>query len=435
MVRKTPNRRRQPRIGLGSCRTPAWWWAARLLGACALAVALAALLPGAAAPRAAAPGHEEKPTQSRRALREVTIYWVPRPERPRRAIVDTGGVFSIVGKPQPGPACKQGWAPVSGGGYACLDDTEATTQRARAHPELVDDVVPFVYVQRKGDPGYKLAYSPQSPANKAKLVRMGKPLDLQRYEPHEPSRFQGRDLEQRPLTPSDFTLGWTVQPNVAVYQKPGDGKPVAQLDLHTELLVKPRATKSDGRRWHAIKRAKNKPRLYVPESAPIRHWAHAPAMPGVGKSEVWLDVDVGQQMVALRKGPEALLYLTLISAGLPERPTPLGIYRITHKYAYRTMGSLPESADKYFIENVPWTMYFRPHYALHGAYWHDEFGNARSHGCVNLAPLDAAHIYQRVAPEQQPSFFQTFASDKAPGTIVRVRDGNNIDVPDLREDA
>ena len=42
-------------------------------------------------------------------------------------------------------------------------------------------------------------------------------------------------------------------------------------------------------------------------------------------------------------------------------------------------------ADHEFeLRDVPWVMYFSSGYALHGAYWHDAFGRARSHGCVNL---------------------------------------------------
>ena len=43
-------------------------------------------------------------------------------------------------------------------------------------------------------------------------------------------------------------------------------------------------------------------------------------------------------------------------------------------------------------------MYFANAYAIHGAYWHDEFGNRRSHGCVNLSPRDAGKVYGMVGP-------------------------------------
>ena len=47
----------------------------------------------------------------------------------------------------------------------------------------------------------------------------------------------------------------------------------------------------------------------------------------------------------------------------------------------------------YYLENVPYVMYFFEDYALHGAYWHNNFGYQMSHGCVNIAPSDAGWIY------------------------------------------
>ncbi len=45
------------------------------------------------------------------------------------------------------------------------------------------------------------------------------------------------------------------------------------------------------------------------------------------------------------------------------------------------------------LRDVPWIQYFASGYALHGAYWHDVFGIPRSHGCINLAPVDARFVF------------------------------------------
>ena len=50
-------------------------------------------------------------------------------------------------------------------------------------------------------------------------------------------------------------------------------------------------------------------------------------------------------------------------------------------------------AGTYAVEQVPWTMYYWGSFALHGAYWHDEFGNVRSHGCTNIPPIDARWLF------------------------------------------
>ena len=54
-------------------------------------------------------------------------------------------------------------------------------------------------------------------------------------------------------------------------------------------------------------------------------------------------------------------------------------------------GPIPgQTNDDYDLPGVPWTMYFTDDgAAIHGAYWHDEFGFQHSHGCVNL-PLNLA---------------------------------------------
>lgn len=53
--------------------------------------------------------------------------------------------------------------------------------------------------------------------------------------------------------------------------------------------------------------------------------------------------------------------------------------------------------DEYFLPAVPYVMYFHGNYGLHGTYWHNNFGQPMSHGCVNL-PTDAAQWLFNWAP-------------------------------------
>ena len=75
---------------------------------------------------------------------------------------------------------------------------------------------------------------------------------------------------------------------------------------------------------------------------------------------------------------------------------------------------------------MPWTMYFHEDFALHGAYWHDGFGRARSHGCVNLAPADAKTLYEWAEPRVPPGWSVAYADEREgrPGSVVRVRRGD-----------
>jgi lipoprotein-anchoring transpeptidase ErfK/SrfK len=54
---------------------------------------------------------------------------------------------------------------------------------------------------------------------------------------------------------------------------------------------------------------------------------------------------------------------------------------------------LQDRRDYYFLEDVPWILYYDGQRALHGSYWHDHYGLRGSHGCVNLTPRDARWLY------------------------------------------
>jgi lipoprotein-anchoring transpeptidase ErfK/SrfK len=70
-----------------------------------------------------------------------------------------------------------------------------------------------------------------------------------------------------------------------------------------------------------------------------------------------------------------------------------GQFRIYLAYESQNMSGAPYGYD-YYLPNVPHVMYFYEGYALHGAYWHTNFGTQQSHGCVNLALDDAAWVWE-----------------------------------------
>jgi hypothetical protein len=400
------------------------WLALGLLSLPAMLLADMGTAATAATPPSGGAAHPAQTASGRhvRAKVETTVYWSPAAVRPRRAIVEAGGVVAIDnGKGKAGPGCRGSWLPVAGGGYLCPDGVEATQEPVRAVAPLVDGLLPFVFVHRLDTKAFSYAFLPGIGADRSRLFRRGKLLDESRYKRHTPSRFRGRDLKRHPLPNRNLVPGWAVVADAPVYASPSTAaKPVMTLERHTPLLV---SRKPAARGWRRVRNAEGDRALgYMPEDDKLRYWVEATPVSGLADGETWLDIDVGQQMLAMRSFGTGPVYVTLISSGLTERPSPIGVFRLQHKLAYRSMGNLPHSPDRYFIENVPWAMYFLPNFAIHGAYWHDEFGNRRSHGCVNLAPKDAHYIYDRVPPLQQASFYKTFASDKAPGAVVRLRD-------------
>jgi hypothetical protein len=85
--------------------------------------------------------------------------------------------------------------------------------------------------------------------------------------------------------------------------------------------------------------------------------------------------------------------------------------------------TMRRGASDFELRDVPWIQYFAAGYALHGAYWHDVFGTARSHGCVNLAPIDARYVFMWTDPPVPPGWHGiNVGSDMGEGTAVEIRE-------------
>jgi len=99
-------------------------------------------------------------------------------------------------------------------------------------------------------------------------------------------------------------------------------------------------------------------------------------------------VDLSEQRVyAFEDG--GLVFTAIVSTGLPGTPTVLGDYKVYHRLESQTM-----SGPGYYLPGVQWVQYFYSGYALHGTYWHENFGQPMSHGCVNLRNEDALWLFQ-----------------------------------------
>jgi LysM repeat protein len=101
----------------------------------------------------------------------------------------------------------------------------------------------------------------------------------------------------------------------------------------------------------------------------------------------WIDVDISSQRLTAYQGTKPV-FSALISSGLPRTPTVIGRFKV-----YTKLRSTRMRGPGYDLPNVPYTMYFYKGYALHGTYWHHNFGHPMSHGCVNLRTQDAAWLF------------------------------------------
>lgn len=139
----------------------------------------------------------------------------------------------------------------------------------------------------------------------------------------------------------------------------------------------------------------------------------------------WIDVSIRDQMLVAYEGRRPV-FATLVSTGRggvgdPDRDqaTVQGTFMIYEKSVSSTMDGEEDRTDSFDLRDVPFVQYFHKGFALHGAYWHDEFGRARSHGCVNLAPRDAAFLFEWTDPQVPPDWHAVLNKER--GTVVIVR--------------
>src|SRR5262249_39817516 len=120
------------------------------------------------------------------------------------------------------------------------------------------------------------------------------------------------------------------------------------------------------------------------------------------------------------------VFATLVSSGKADTEatrTPTGIYPVWGTAASITMQSRP-GEPPYFIDQVPWAIFFQGAIALHGAYWHERFGIAGSQGCVNLAPADAKWVFEWLTPLPTGWTGQRFRTG---GSTIVIRDSSKQD--------
>jgi len=227
-----------------------------------------------------------------------------------------------------------------------------------------------------------------------------------------PSRFQGVYLTEQPQRPFAWINRW-VQPSVVPQGAPNTGvEPLQRYQLVTIFAEERRGNAI----WYLVGSDQ-----WVEQSNVSRVDVDPPPE-GVGPGEKWIEVDIFEQTIAAYEG-ERMVYATLISSGRTGTATPPGLYRIYFKVREGKMSN-PDVEDGdpayYYIEDVPWTMYFHEGYSIHAAFWHDAFGFTRSHGCVNLAPRDALWFFNWADPFVPEDVDLFYISEDMPSTWVWV---------------
>ncbi len=128
----------------------------------------------------------------------------------------------------------------------------------------------------------------------------------------------------------------------------------------------------------------------------------APITPEVDPNtkKILVDATGERQYLACYEG-NTEVYFCRISSGYGEKySTPTGDQSISWKIFSIHMAANTGSDSGYDTMGVPWPTFFNTNAgaAIHGVFWHNDFGVRRSHGCINVLPEDAKWIFRWTAP-------------------------------------
>lgn len=135
--------------------------------------------------------------------------------------------------------------------------------------------------------------------------------------------------------------------------------------------------------------------------------------------EKWIEVSLEQQRLRAFEGNRMVIEFPISSGKWA--PTPKGTFNIWYKTRNQTMQGGSKALGTYYnLPNVPHNMFFYQGYAVHGAYWHNNFGQPMSHGCVNSPLANVAELFEWTGPVVPEGQNVARASADNPGTRVWV---------------
>ncbi|MGC4025342.1 MAG: L,D-transpeptidase family protein [Mesorhizobium sp.] len=236
-------------------------------------------------------------------------------------------------------------------------------------------------------------------------------VPLDRLEPVVASRFHGVALEERGLP-----LAFVMQRGAYLYS--ADSRPTRKLDFREAVFLSGKTQRREGARWLETRdgewlRDERLVRVDAPTSLPA----------AARNGQSFIQVSISKQVLLAFQG-EKPVYATLVSTGVdglgdPEttRSTVRGQFLIHTKHVSVTMSS-DEAGAEFELKDIPYVQYFKDNYAIHAAFWHDGFGTPRSHGCINLAPLDARWLFHWSEPPVPALWHGAFSLRS--GTLIEI---------------
>jgi hypothetical protein len=196
--------------------------------------------------------------------------------------------------------------------------------------------------------------------------------------------FQGLAFSSQPARP----FGWVMDVSTA-RTAPGLTSPESNRTYYRFNIIQIYDTKeASNLTWNLVG-----PNEWLDSREVARVDPHSAPPKGVTGSR-WIEVNLFEQTISVYDN-NRLVFATLVSTGVDPFWTRPGVFHIYVKKPAETMSGATEAdrSDYYYLEDVPWTMYFDETRALHGEYWHTMLGYQMSHGCVNLSVGDAHWLY------------------------------------------
>ena len=361
---------------------------------------------------------------SLRLRRSIVVRYEPRLDAKQIGTIEEG---TRVGwkRAAVGPGCPR-WIEIEPRGWICDKYLEPTNKppAGEAFPKLgPGEIVPGVYgkvvgsgaIAHKGKTTRRLAGSVTVRkmadvtvgGRKYWKTSTGEIVPASQISLHTPSPFSGVKVEGLPIawaqSRKDMTSKVSVRDTPDAKAKIVDK--IAQRTIVTPLETQGGFVRIGDGRWVA---------------AADLHVARASDPPDDQEGDArWIDVDLDEQVAVAYEGRRPI-YATLVSTGNPKWATPAGVYRIWLKFDETDMNGQMGDEQPYSVATVPWTMFFARDFAFHTAYWHDRFGEARSHGCVNVSPIDARWLWEWASPDVPAGWSMSGGIVERPGSLVKI---------------
>jgi hypothetical protein len=196
--------------------------------------------------------------------------------------------------------------------------------------------------------------------------------------------FVGYEFKENPTV----SFGWILDETKS-HTGPSAKTPETGKEYHRYNVVRVYASQMEG----DLEWLKIGPDEWISHSTLSRVIPNTEKPAGV-TTDRWIEVNLYEQVMLVHEG-NRIIYATLVTTGSDPFFTQPGIFKVYKKIDHEYMRGAFEAdrSDYYYLEDVPYIMYFDQARALHGAYWHTNFGYKASHGCVNLSIADSHWLY------------------------------------------